>query len=94
MKAIEMNALIPNDRVLTLQLPRDVQPGEHHIFVIIGELPFKKNTPIAKPKQTKADIHAAVVAYATQHAGTDMDIDYELIDAGIECLNASEEKTS
>jgi hypothetical protein len=51
MKAIETNALIPNDRILTLQLPRDVQPGEHHIFVIIGELPLK-NTPIAKPTQS------------------------------------------
>jgi len=52
MKAIETNALIPDDRVLTLQLPREVQPGEHHIFVIIGELPLQKNTPIAKPKQS------------------------------------------
>ncbi len=80
MKAIETNALIPNDRILTLQLPRDVQPGEHHIFVIIGELPLK-NTHIAKPTQDKADIHAAIMAYATQHAGTDMDMDYELEDA-------------
>jgi hypothetical protein len=94
MKAIETNALIPDDRVLTLQLPQDVQPGEHHIFVIIGELPLQKSTPIAKPKQTKAEIHAAIMAYATQHAGTDMDIDYELEEAGIEFLNANEEKTS
>jgi len=93
MKAIETNVLIPKDRVFTLQLPRDVQPGEHHIIVIIGELPLKKNTPIAKPKQTKADIHAAIMAYAIQHAGTDMDMDYELEEAGIECLNANEEKT-
>ncbi len=93
MKAIETNALIPDDRLLTLQLPRDVQPGEHHIFVIIGEWPLKKNIPIANPKQTKADIHAAIMAYAIQHAGTDMDMDYELEEAGIECLNAHKEKT-
>ena len=44
--------------------------------------------------QNKAEIHAAIMAYATQHAGTDMDMDYELEEAGIECLNANEEKTS
>jgi hypothetical protein len=35
MKAIESNAMISKDRILTLQLlqlPRDVQPGQHHIF--------------------------------------------------------------
>jgi hypothetical protein len=56
-------------------------------------LPPKKNTSIAKPKQTKADIHVAIMAYATQHVGTDMDMDYEFEEAGIECLNANEEKT-
>ena len=40
-----------------------------------------------------ADIHASIVAYATQHAGTDMDLDHDLESASLECLNTTFEKT-
>ena len=114
MKAIETNALISKDRILSLQLqlPRDVQPGQHHILVVIGAKTLELKTPTETPQipyvwkesripsqvlsskpQTATDIHAAIVAYATRHAGTKMDLDYELEDAGIECLNAAEERT-
>jgi len=52
---------------------------------VLGEMSSKH--------QTATDIHAAIVAYATRHAGTEMDLDYELEEAGIECLNAEEERT-
>ncbi len=99
MRAIETNALVSGDRTLTLQLPSKIQPGQYHIFVIIDEHPIEiKEKKIAKHSMTSksiawskerraADIHAAVVAYALQHAGTDMDLDYDLEEAGIECLS-------
>jgi len=97
MKAIKTTAFetitsIQGDRILTLQLPPDIQPGEHHIFVIISECPQIENTSITNSIQSKADIHAAITAYAAEHAGTSMDIDYELEEAGIECLNGNEKE--
>ena len=113
MRTIETNAMIAQDKILTLQLPNDIQPGQHHILVVIGEKnlePFVEIQPSSSvwkdsrlpdlgldkkssKHQTAEDIHAAIVAYATQHAGTKMDLDYELEEAGIECLNAKEERT-
>jgi hypothetical protein len=111
MKAIETNTLISDDRILTLQLPREIPVGRHHIFVVIDEQPVEPMTqttptPVNRQwqkegvtqkeegvtqkdsqKHRKTEIHAAVVAYATQHAGTEMDLDHELEEAGIECLN-------
>ena len=93
MKMIETNALISNDRIFTLKLPQEVQPGKYHLFVIFDEQSLEPNFPIANSTQNKTDIHTAIMAYATQYAGTDMDIDYELEEASLECLNANEEKT-
>jgi hypothetical protein len=117
MRTIETNAMISKDGILTLQLqlPKDVQPGQHHILVVIGEknqepktstetsqipsawkenrIPNQVLGEISSKHQTATDIHAAIVAYATQHAGTKMDLDHELEEAGIECLNAEEERT-
>lgn len=88
----------PQDRTLTLQLPLNIQPGQYHIFVIIehqqteikGEIVkqqmISKSVAWSKERRT-TDIHAAVVAYAMQHAGTDMDLDSALEETGIECLN-------
>ncbi len=47
MKAIETNALISKDGILSLQLqlPRDVQPGQHHILVVIGAKTLELKTP-------------------------------------------------
>ncbi|KHD07978.1 hypothetical protein PN36_29710 [Candidatus Thiomargarita nelsonii] len=110
MRAIETSLLISEDRILSLQLPREILPGNHQIFVIIDEQPQQSNGTIAKqsfknfgwqidsPTQglsKKTEIHAAVLTYARQNAGTEMDIDYQLEEAGIECLNNldEEEKT-
>ena len=51
MKAIETNAMISKDGILSLQLqlPRDVQPGQHHILVVIGEKPLEPKTPAQTP---------------------------------------------
>jgi hypothetical protein len=109
MRAIETSILISEDRIRRDQLPREVLPGNHQIFVIIDEQPQQSNAAIAKqplknnfgwqidsPTQgessyktatKKTEIHAAVLAYARQNAGTEMDIDYQLEEAGIECLN-------
>lgn len=34
-----------------MQLPIDVQPGQHHIFVVIGEKNFEPKTPAETPLQ-------------------------------------------
>ncbi|EDN65506.1 hypothetical protein BGP_1139 [Beggiatoa sp. PS] len=105
MRTIETHAMIAKDRILTLQLPKDIQPGQHYILVTIGEKNHEPKIPTellppqvlnkkSSKHQTAVDIHAAIAAYATQHAGTKMDLDDELEEAGIECLNAAEEKTT
>ncbi|MDM8558407.1 hypothetical protein [Candidatus Parabeggiatoa sp. HSG14] len=110
MKAIETNARISDERKLILQLPSDVHPGQYHILVVIDELPIENktpNTPLilkspqndsvlldSSPTHCRADIHTAVVAYATQHAGTEIDLDDNLEAASLECLNATFEGTT
>ncbi|OAD19170.1 hypothetical protein THIOM_005211 [Candidatus Thiomargarita nelsonii] len=99
MKAIEMNTIISEDRRLNLQLPPNIQVGKHHILVVIDEQPMVPNThniqaqpnSIWPSEPPSTNIHAAVVAYATQHAGTKMDLDYELEEASLECLNQDKE---
>ncbi len=49
MKAIETNAMISKDRVLILQLPKNVQPGQYHIFVVIGEKSLESKTSVQTP---------------------------------------------
>ena len=39
MRTIEATATIRPDRTLTVQVPPDIAPGEHHIVVIIDEQP-------------------------------------------------------
>jgi uncharacterized protein (DUF433 family) len=56
MKAIEINATISKDRILILQLPRDVQPGQHHIFVVIGEKTFEPKTSAQIPVKIKESL--------------------------------------
>lgn len=38
MKAIEMTAVVGDDRTLTVQLPPDVAPGPHQIVLVIDGL--------------------------------------------------------
>ena len=42
MKTIETHAAVTEDGVLTLQVPADVQPGEHRVVVIIDEKVVKE----------------------------------------------------
>ncbi len=37
MKTIEATVVVPEDRQVTLRLPEDVLPGEHHIVLLIDE---------------------------------------------------------
>ena len=39
MRTIEATATIRPDRTLTVQVPADIAPGDHHIVVIIDEQP-------------------------------------------------------
>jgi hypothetical protein len=89
MKAIEINTIISEDRTLNLQLPPNIQVGKHHILVVIDEQAMASwpSEPIATNLHTPNNLHADVMAYAIQHAGTKMDLDYELEEASLECLN-------
>jgi hypothetical protein len=40
MRTIEATATIRPDRTLTVQVPPDIAPGDHHIVVIIDEQPM------------------------------------------------------
>jgi len=46
MRTIEATATIHPDRTLTVQVPPDITPGEHHIVVIIDEQP---TVPVPRP---------------------------------------------
>lgn len=37
MKTLELNINVPEERVITLQLPPDVSPGDHRVVVVIDE---------------------------------------------------------
>jgi hypothetical protein len=39
MNTIETTAYIGEDRKLVVQLPAEVEPGEHHIVVVITDVP-------------------------------------------------------
>ncbi len=60
MKAIETNAMISKDRILILQLPKDVQPGQHHIFVVIGEKNLEPKTSAETPLKEGSPIITSV----------------------------------
>jgi hypothetical protein len=42
MKAIELTAVVGEDRKLTVQLPPDIAPGLHQIVVVVAELSSKR----------------------------------------------------
>jgi len=42
MKTIEINAVVGDDRKLTLQLPPEVNSGEHQIVVVVGDPPSER----------------------------------------------------
>jgi hypothetical protein len=41
MKAIELTAVVGEDRKLTVQLPPDIAPDPHQIVVVVAELSGK-----------------------------------------------------
>ncbi|WP_069469684.1 hypothetical protein [Candidatus Marithrix sp. Canyon 246] len=91
MKAIETHALISNDRTFTLKAPPNVQPGKHHVFVIIDE-PIIEEPIFTQSKSDKVNINAAIMAYATYYAGTNMDLNQDFEEASLKYLNSEEEK--
>ena len=52
MKAITTKAIIGPDRVLTVQLPADVAPGEHEVVVVLNGMPAVQPMPEHGPYPT------------------------------------------
>jgi len=46
----------------------------------------RQRTKVLSLKQSKSAVDLAIWAYATEHAGTEVDLDRDLEKAGIECL--------
>jgi len=46
MRMIETTAIITDEGTLTVQVPPDIAPGDHHIVVIIDEQPI---VPVPRP---------------------------------------------
>ncbi|MCK5525013.1 MAG: hypothetical protein KAI83_17940 [Thiomargarita sp.] len=46
---------------------------------------------LTQPKSDKANIHAAIMTYATEQAGTDMDMNPDFKEASIGYLNSEKE---
>ena len=46
MRMIETTAIITDEGTLTVQVPPDITPGDHHIVVIIDEQP---TVPVPRP---------------------------------------------
>lgn len=44
MRTIETTATVTKDSKLTIQIPSDIEPGEHKIVIVIEEQPVKKET--------------------------------------------------
>ncbi|HEX5414092.1 MAG TPA: hypothetical protein VFZ25_00400 [Chloroflexota bacterium] len=38
MKTIETVAVVTEERTITIQVPADIEPGEHRVVIIVGEL--------------------------------------------------------
>ena len=45
MRTIETIATVTEDGKLTIQIPSDIEPGEHKVVIVIEEQPVKKETP-------------------------------------------------
>jgi len=61
--------------------PRQVPKSEFHV-------PLPEDAEELLRQQRKAAIHAAIVAYIVETAGTDVDLDPEPEAASLECLSA------
>ena len=44
MRTIETTATVTNDGKLTIQIPPDIEPGEHKVVIVIEEQPIRKET--------------------------------------------------
>ena len=44
MRTIETTATVTNNGKLTIQIPPDIEPGEHKIVIVIEEQPIRKET--------------------------------------------------
>jgi hypothetical protein len=44
MRTIETTAIVAADGKLTIQIPPDIEPGEHKVVLVIEEQPVKKET--------------------------------------------------
>lgn len=44
-RTIETIATVTQDRTLTVQVPPDIEPGEHHITLVIDEPPAMDEEP-------------------------------------------------
>ena len=42
MKTIETKATVTKERLLTIQVPSDIEPGEHQVVLVVDERPVKK----------------------------------------------------
>ena len=51
MRTIETTAIVTNDGKITVHLPADIPPGEHHVVMVIDEQPTqkKKRPPLDFP---------------------------------------------
>ena len=48
MRAIQTRAKVTDDRKLTIDVPSDVEPGEHQVIVVIDEMPTQELAVIAQ----------------------------------------------
>lgn len=48
MRTIETKAMVTADGEMTVQLPLDIQPGEHSVVVVIEEQPVEQLIPVKK----------------------------------------------
>jgi len=48
MRAIQIRAMVTEDRKLTIDIPSDVEPGEHQVIVVIDEPPIEELAVVAQ----------------------------------------------
>ena len=48
MRALQTRATVTSDRKLTIDVPSDVAPGEHHVIVVIDEMPSQELAAVAQ----------------------------------------------
>jgi len=47
-RAIQTRATVTSDRKLTIDVPSDVEPGEHQVIVVIDEFPSHELSAVAQ----------------------------------------------